>query len=128
VRCPVIELSCKSACTALRQTCTTSIAGPAHGCAHANPSARSCAWLSSATGSHGSTDEAEAFRQFLGKEKIAEQDRVIRRIALRGCASEGVAVSRADLVPEVTITADGVYWHPVGAKDADLLGSVSQLL
>jgi hypothetical protein len=69
-----------------------------------------------------STDaEAEAFRQFLDEEKIATEDRVIRRIALRGSATEGVAVSRADLVPEVTITADGVYWHPVGAEDADLL-------
>jgi hypothetical protein len=69
-----------------------------------------------------STDaEAEAFRQFLDEEKVAEEDRVIRRIALRGSASEGVAVSRADLVPEVTITAEGVYWHPVGAEDADLL-------
>ena len=69
-----------------------------------------------------STDaEAEAFRQFLDEEKIAAEDRVIRRIALRGVASEGVAVSRSDLVPEVTITADGVYWHPVGAEDADLL-------
>jgi hypothetical protein len=69
-----------------------------------------------------STDaEAEAFRRFLDEEKIAAEDRVIRRIALRGSASEGVAVSRADLVPEVTITADGVYWHPVGAEDADLL-------
>jgi hypothetical protein len=69
-----------------------------------------------------STDaEAEAFRQFLDEEKIAAEDRVIRRIALRGSATEGVAVSRADLVPEVTITADGVYWHPVGAEDVDLL-------
>jgi pyruvate-formate lyase-activating enzyme/TusA-related sulfurtransferase len=69
-----------------------------------------------------STDaEAEAFRQFLDEEKIAAEDRVIRRIALRGSASEGIAISRADLVPEVTITADGVYWHPVGAEDADLL-------
>ena len=69
-----------------------------------------------------STDaEADAFRQFLDEEKIAAEDRVIRRIALRGSANEGVAVSRADLVPEVTITADGVYWHPVGAEDADLL-------
>jgi pyruvate-formate lyase-activating enzyme len=69
-----------------------------------------------------STDaEAEAFREFLDEEKIAEEDRVIRRIALRGSAENGVAVSRADLVPEVTITADGVYWHPVGAEDADLL-------
>jgi len=69
-----------------------------------------------------STDaEAEEFRQFLDEEKIAAEDRVIRRIALRGAASEGVAVSRADLVPEVTITAEGVYWHPVGAEDSDLL-------
>jgi pyruvate-formate lyase-activating enzyme len=69
-----------------------------------------------------STDtEAEEFRQFLDAEKIAAEDRVIRPIALRGVASEGVAVSRADLMPEVTITAEGVYWHPVGAEDADLL-------
>jgi pyruvate-formate lyase-activating enzyme len=69
-----------------------------------------------------STDaEAEEFLQFLDEEKIAAEDRVIRQIALRGAASDGVAVSRADLVPEVTITAEGVYWHPVGAEDADLL-------
>jgi sulfatase maturation enzyme AslB (radical SAM superfamily) len=48
-------------------------------------------------------DEAKEFRQFLDEEKIAEEDRVIRRIALRGVASEGV------------------YWHPVGAEDNDLL-------
>jgi uncharacterized radical SAM superfamily Fe-S cluster-containing enzyme len=66
-------------------------------------------------------DEAKEFRQFLDEEKIAEEDRVIRRIALRGVASEGVAVARTDLVPEVTITAEGVYWHPVGAEDNDLL-------
>src|SRR5579863_1607221 len=69
-----------------------------------------------------STDaEAEEFRQFLDEEKIAAEDRVIRRIALRGAATDGVALSRTDLVPEVTITANGVYWHPVGAEDADLL-------
>src|ERR1700749_2236178 len=32
--------------------------------------------------------EAEQFRQFLDEEKIAAEDRVIRRIALRGVASE----------------------------------------
>jgi hypothetical protein len=69
-----------------------------------------------------STDaEADEFRQFLNEEKIAAEDRVVRRIALRGAAAEGVAISRADIVPEVTITAEGVYWHPVGAEDADLL-------
>lgn len=65
--------------------------------------------------------EAEGFRQFLDEEQIAEENRVIRRIALRGAAGEGVAVARSDLVPEITITAAGVYWHPVGAEDEDLL-------
>ena len=66
-------------------------------------------------------DEAEEFRHFLDAHNIREEDRVIRRIALRGSATEGVALARADLVPEITITAEGVYWHPVGAEDPDLL-------
>jgi len=69
-----------------------------------------------------STDaEAEEFRDFLDAEQIAKEDRVIRRIALRGVASQGIAVTRSDLVPEITITAEGIYWHPVGAEDQDLL-------
>jgi sulfatase maturation enzyme AslB (radical SAM superfamily) len=68
-----------------------------------------------------SDEEAEEFRSFLDRQEIAEEDRVIRRIALRGFAAEGVALARVDLMPEITITAEGVYWHPVGAEDADLL-------
>jgi pyruvate-formate lyase-activating enzyme/TusA-related sulfurtransferase len=68
-----------------------------------------------------SDKEAEDVRQFLDAQQITEEDRVIRRIALRGAAEEGIALARADLVPEVTITAEGVYWHPVGSTDADLL-------
>jgi hypothetical protein len=71
-----------------------------------------------------STDaDADAFRQFLDDRSVAVEDRVIRRIALRGFASDGIALARVDLVPEITITADGVYWHPVGAEDEDLLVS-----
>lgn len=70
------------------------------------------------------TDEDEQrFRAFLDERGVAAGDRVIRRIALRGFATEGVALSRRDLVPEITVTADGVYWHPVGAEDDDLLVS-----
>jgi organic radical activating enzyme/TusA-related sulfurtransferase len=69
-----------------------------------------------------STDEeGEEFRRFLDSQHISERDRVIRRIALRGFATEGVALARADLMPEITITAEGVFWHPVAAEDADLL-------
>ena len=71
-----------------------------------------------------STDaEAEEFRGFLDAHQVSEENRVIRRIALRGSAEQGIALARADLVPEVTITADGVFWHPVGAEDNDLLVS-----
>jgi pyruvate-formate lyase-activating enzyme len=64
--------------------------------------------------------ESEEFERFLDAQQIRPEDRVIRRIALRGVAEQGLAVARMDLVPEITITADGVYWHPVGADDADL--------
>lgn len=68
------------------------------------------------------TDDDEArFRTFLDTRHVATIDRVIRRVALRGVAERGVALSRGDLVPEITLTADGVYWHPVGADDADML-------
>jgi len=65
--------------------------------------------------------QEDAFRQFLDQHRIPEADRVIRRVALRGVATAGVALARADLMPEMTITADGVYWHPVGAEDLDML-------
>ena len=69
-----------------------------------------------------STDADERrFREFLDSLSVAADDRVVRRVALRGFATSGTALGRSDLVPEITITADGVYWHPVGAEDEDLL-------
>jgi pyruvate-formate lyase-activating enzyme len=63
--------------------------------------------------------EAREFDRFLDTQQIPALDRVIR-VALRGFAEQGLALARADLVPEITITTDGVYWHPVGADDSDL--------
>jgi organic radical activating enzyme len=68
-----------------------------------------------------SEEDERSFRHFLDREGIAEDDRLVRRVARRGFAEHGVALSRADLVPEVTVTASGVYWHPVGADDDDFL-------
>jgi hypothetical protein len=59
-----------------------------------------------------------AFLEGLG---IPAQDRLVRRIAKRGLAEDGVVLTTQSLVPEVTVTADGVYWHPVGADDEDML-------
>ena len=48
---------------------------------------------------------------------LEPDQRVIRRVALQGSANAGLTVSRASLIPEVCVTADGVWWHPVAAID-----------
>jgi hypothetical protein len=63
--------------------------------------------------------QGRAFERFLDRQRVVAVDRVVRRTALRGFAESGVALSRADLVPEVTITDRGVFFHPVGADDDD---------
>jgi pyruvate-formate lyase-activating enzyme len=60
-----------------------------------------------------------AVRAYFDGCKLDERDRVVRRVALRGFAGEGVALGRGDLAPEPTVTARGLYWHPVGATDDD---------
>lgn len=64
--------------------------------------------------------QAAAMHAFLEKE-IPIEDRLVRPVALRGEAKEGVPLRRHELRPEITITATGAYWHPVGATDDDLL-------
>jgi Radical SAM superfamily/4Fe-4S single cluster domain len=61
--------------------------------------------------------ELAAFHDFLDHLGIPRDDQLVRPIALEGVASEGVSISRESLVPEVTVTAEGVYWHPVAATD-----------
>jgi hypothetical protein len=53
----------------------------------------------------------------LGARLGVEADMVVRRVAQEGAASRGIVVSRATLVPEVCLTAEGVYWHPVAATN-----------
>ena len=65
--------------------------------------------------------DEQSFRAYLDEQGIPAEDRVIRRVALRGFADDGVALTRAELHPELTITSSGIYWHPVGADDADML-------
>lgn len=74
-----------------------------------------------------SDDDEQALDEYFGREGIAAQDRLVRRIALRGFAADGIALARSDLWPEPTITADGVYWHPVGATDDDFFVTADPL-
>jgi sulfatase maturation enzyme AslB (radical SAM superfamily) len=44
----------------------------------------------------------------------------IRPLARRGFSNEGVVVGKDTLQPELTVNADGVYWHPL-STDEDML-------
>ncbi|TFD24230.1 radical SAM protein [Cryobacterium sp. TMS1-13-1] len=63
--------------------------------------------------------ELEPFHGFLDTLGIVRHDQVIRALAHRGVAETGIELTVDSLIPEVTITADGVYWHPVAADHAD---------
>lgn len=63
----------------------------------------------------GDQHDLESFHAFLDSLGIAAEDQVIRVVAHRGVAANGLELTLESLIPEVTVTADGVYWHPVSA-------------
>lgn len=74
-----------------------------------------------ATLAAGQRAEERALHDLCRELGVPEKDRVIRRIAREGAAETGLVVTRAALVPELCLTADGVYWHPVAATDPSML-------
>ena len=56
------------------------------------------------------------FHRALG---IPDEDHFVRPLAKRGYSAEGLELSMANLVPEVTVNLDGVFWHPL-STDADM--------
>lgn len=67
------------------------------------------------------THQVAPFRAYLETLGIPAEDRVIRALAHRGSADHGIELTVETLVPEITVTATGVYWHPVSAEHADQL-------
>jgi MoaA/NifB/PqqE/SkfB family radical SAM enzyme len=57
-----------------------------------------------------------SFHQALG---IAEEDHFIRPLAKRGFSQEGLEVCKETVVPEITVSQDGIYWHPL-STDPDM--------
>ena len=64
-------------------------------------------------------DEICEFRRAFG---IPDEDHIIRPLAKRGFSENGLEVGKHNLIPEMTINAQGVYWHPL-STDPDLLVS-----
>jgi MoaA/NifB/PqqE/SkfB family radical SAM enzyme len=69
-------------------------------------------------------DELAAFLRSLG---IPVEDAVSRPVAQRGFATEGMEVGRASLAPELTLTAAGVFWHPLASPSSKDLQVCSQI-
>jgi sulfatase maturation enzyme AslB (radical SAM superfamily) len=56
------------------------------------------------------------FHRSLG---IPDEDHFVRPLAKRGFSREGLELDMGNLVPEVTVNLDGVFWHPL-STDSDM--------
>ncbi len=56
------------------------------------------------------------FHRSLG---ILDEDHFIRPLAKRGYSREGLELGMENLIPEITVNLDGVFWHPL-STDADM--------
>jgi diadenosine tetraphosphatase ApaH/serine/threonine PP2A family protein phosphatase/pyruvate-formate lyase-activating enzyme len=73
-------------------------------------------------------DEVGELRALLAGIGIAGEDFAVRPLVRRGFAEaeeDALEVDEGTLVPELTVTADGVHWHPIGG---DLKSSPDMLL
>jgi MoaA/NifB/PqqE/SkfB family radical SAM enzyme len=56
------------------------------------------------------------FHRSLG---IPDEDHFVRPLAKRGYSKQGLELNMTNLIPEVTVNVDGVFWHPL-STDEDL--------
>lgn len=61
-------------------------------------------------------DELYRFRESLG---IPNEDHFVRPLAKRGYSKEGMELGMNNLMPELTVNMDGVFWHPL-STDGDM--------
>jgi MoaA/NifB/PqqE/SkfB family radical SAM enzyme len=57
-----------------------------------------------------------AFHRELG---IPDEDHFVRPLAKRGFSREGLELGMHNLVPELTVNLDGIFWHPL-STEADM--------
>jgi MoaA/NifB/PqqE/SkfB family radical SAM enzyme len=66
------------------------------------------------TETEANTTEVDDLRELLAGVGIEGDDFAVRPLVRRGFADDGMEVSDEVMIPELTITADGAHWHPVG--------------
>jgi MoaA/NifB/PqqE/SkfB family radical SAM enzyme len=65
---------------------------------------------------HRDADRVELC-EFLASIGIPPVDQIVRDLVARGASKEGAVLTGEDLVPEMTVDVDGVYWHPIMGDD-----------
>ena len=59
--------------------------------------------------------EIPALRELLAGLGITGEDFAVRPLVRRGFSEDGVEIDDGNTVPELTVTTDGLHWHPAGA-------------
>jgi hypothetical protein len=77
-------------------------------------------------------DEADAseeagFHWLLDADGVPREDRLVRRVARTGFASDGLVLSVDRLWPEPALAADGAWWHPVAITEPGMQVTASPL-
>ena len=66
-----------------------------------------------ATVDEANAAEEAGFHSLLDAEGVPQEDRLVRRLARTGFATDGLVLSVDALWPEPALAADGAWWHPV---------------
>jgi MoaA/NifB/PqqE/SkfB family radical SAM enzyme len=74
----------------------------------------------STTETPANADKVAATRAFVRALGLPEDRHFLRPLARRGFSSQGIEVGWSELEPEMTVSVDGAFWHPLGTDD-DLL-------
>lgn len=74
-----------------------------------------------ATATPVNADFTEELRTFAGTLGVPEDAVFVRPLTRRGFSADGIVLTAEELLPELTVTLDGVFWHPQSAGEAMLL-------
>jgi MoaA/NifB/PqqE/SkfB family radical SAM enzyme len=66
------------------------------------------------TATESNAGEVDELRTLLANVGIEGEDFAVRPLIKRGFSGDGLDVTDGVMIPELTITADGAHWHPVG--------------
>lgn len=73
----------------------------------------------STTETPANTARLEQICEFHRSLGIPDEDHFLRPLAKRGYSKAGLELDMSNLIPELTVNIDGVFWHPL-STDADM--------